>query len=84
MVSTDEKTGMQALERLHETKPVRPGLVERVEFEYIRHGTLSLIANFEVATGRRRRSTTSEPIHRIDPGHSRPAPPFSGRPESGS
>jgi transposase len=52
VVSTDEKTGMQALERLHETKPVRPGLVERVEFEYIRHGTLSLIANFEVATGR--------------------------------
>lgn len=52
MVSTDEKTGMQALERLHETRPVRPGLVERVEFEYIRHGTLCLIANFEVATGR--------------------------------
>ena len=52
VMSTDEKTGMQALERLHETKPVRPGLVERVEFEYIRHGTLSLIANFEVATGR--------------------------------
>lgn len=51
-MSTDEKTGMQALERLHETKPVRPGLVERVEFEYIRHGTLSLIANFEVATGK--------------------------------
>jgi hypothetical protein len=52
IVSTDEKTGMQALERLHETKPVRPGLVERVEFEYIRHGTLCLFANFEVATGR--------------------------------
>lgn len=52
MVSTDEKTGMQALERLHETKPVRPGLVERVEFEYVRHGTLSLIANFDVATGK--------------------------------
>jgi hypothetical protein len=52
VVSTDEKTGMQALERLHETKPVRPGLVERVEFEYIRHGTLCLIANFEVVTGR--------------------------------
>lgn len=51
MISTDEKTGMQALERLHETKPVRPGLVERVEFEYIRHGTLSLIANFDVVTG---------------------------------
>ena len=52
VVSTDEKTGMQALERLHETKPVRPGLVERVEFEYIRHGTLSLIANFNVVTGK--------------------------------
>jgi len=51
-MSTDEKTGMQALERLHETKPVRPGLVERVEFEYIRHGTLSLIANFDVVTGK--------------------------------
>lgn len=52
VISTDEKTGIQALERLHETKPVRPGLVERVEFEYIRHGTLCLMANFDVATGR--------------------------------
>lgn len=52
IISTDEKTGMQALERLHQTKPVRPGLVERVEFEYIRHGTLSLMANFDVATGK--------------------------------
>lgn len=43
---------MQAVERLHETKPVRPGLVERVEFEYIRHGTLCLTANFDVVTGR--------------------------------
>ena len=52
IISTDEKTGMQALERLHQTKPVRPGLVERVEFEYIRHGALSLIANFDVVTGK--------------------------------
>jgi len=52
VISTDEKTGMQALERLYETKPVRPGLVERVEFEYIRHGTLCLIANFDVVTGK--------------------------------
>mgnify|MGYP006287641181 FL=1 len=43
---------MQALERLHETKPVGPGLVERVEFEYIRHGTLCLMANFNMATGK--------------------------------
>jgi len=51
-VSTDEKTGMQARERAHETKPPRPGLIERIEFEYIRHGTRTLIANFEVATGK--------------------------------
>ncbi|MCP4868721.1 MAG: IS630 family transposase [Proteobacteria bacterium] len=52
VVSVDEKTGMQAVERLHPTKPTRPGFIERREFEYIRHGTLCLTANFEVATGR--------------------------------
>ena len=51
-VSTDEKTGIQALERKHPTKPMRPGKVELQEFEYIRHGTCCLIVNFEVATGR--------------------------------
>lgn len=51
VVSTDEKTGIQALERKDETKPVCPGFVERREFEYKRHGTLCLIANFFVATG---------------------------------
>jgi transposase len=51
IVSTDEKTGIQALEPKYPTKPTRPGLVERREFEYIRHGTLCLIANFQVATG---------------------------------
>lgn len=44
-------TGIQALERIAPTKPVRPGLVERREFEYKRHGTQSLIANFEIVTG---------------------------------
>jgi transposase len=52
VISTDEKTGMQALQRIHPTLPTRPGLIERVEFEYRRHGTLSLMANFEVATGK--------------------------------
>lgn len=51
LVSTDEKTGIQALERKHPTKLMKPGLIERPEFEYIRHGTQCLIANFEVATG---------------------------------
>jgi len=50
-VSTDEMTGIQALERKHPTRPMRPGQVERREFEYLRHGTQALIANFEVATG---------------------------------
>ncbi len=51
VISCDEKTGIQALERKSESKPCRPGLVERREFEYVRHGTQTLIANFEVATG---------------------------------
>jgi transposase len=50
-MSTDEMTGIQALERKHPTRPMRPGQVERREFEYLRHGTQALIANFEVATG---------------------------------
>ncbi|MDQ5850972.1 MAG: transposase [Chloroflexota bacterium] len=44
-------TGIQALERVAPTKPLRPGQVERREFEYERHGTLSLICNFDVVTG---------------------------------
>jgi hypothetical protein len=50
-VSTDEKTGIQALEQLHPPLLMRPGKIERREFEYERHGTQCLIANFEVATG---------------------------------
>nr|WP_269145568.1 transposase [Cohnella fermenti] len=49
--SIDEMTGIQALERAHPTLPMKPGLEERCEFEYIRHGTQCLIANLEVATG---------------------------------
>jgi hypothetical protein len=52
VVSTDEKTGIQALERRHPTLRTRPGKSERIEFEYVRHGTLCLIANFDVATGK--------------------------------
>jgi transposase len=51
LVSSDEMTGIQALERAAPTLPLRPGQVERREFEYIRHGTQCLIANFDVATG---------------------------------
>lgn len=51
VVCADEKTGIQALERIAQTKPPRPGMIEKIEGEYIRHGTLCLTANFEVATG---------------------------------
>ena len=44
-------TGIQALERIAPTVPAKPGRVERREFEYIRHGTRTLIASFNVATG---------------------------------
>jgi hypothetical protein len=52
LICCDEKTGMQALERLYPTKAAIPGFVERQEAHYVRHGTHNLIANFEVATGR--------------------------------
>ena len=51
-ISTDEKTGMQALERAAATLPMQPGRIERQEADYIRHGTQVLTANFEVATGK--------------------------------
>ena len=51
-MSTDELSGVQALERKHPTLPMRPGYVERQEFEYKRHGTQCFIINFEVATGK--------------------------------
>jgi len=51
IVSTDEMTGIQAIERAYPTAAMTLGAVERVEFEYIRHGTLSLIASWDVAAG---------------------------------
>jgi transposase len=44
-------TGVQVLERKYPGLPLRPGQVERREFEYIRHGTLAFIFNFDVARG---------------------------------
>jgi transposase len=51
-VSIDEMTGIQALERIAPGLPMMPGKVERREFEYRRHGTQTLIAAFDVATGK--------------------------------
>ena len=52
VISCDEMTGVQALERKHPGLPMAPGKVERREFEYIRHGTRSFILNLDVATGK--------------------------------
>ena len=49
--STDEMTGVQALERKYPGLPMVPGKVERREFEYLRHGTLAFMFNFDVVTG---------------------------------
>ena len=50
-VSVDEMTGIQALERIAAALPMKPGQTERREFEYKRHGTVTLIGNFHVVTG---------------------------------
>ena len=50
-LSTDEMCGIQALERKAADLPLRPGKVQRREFEYIRHGTQTLIANLDVVSG---------------------------------
>ena len=51
-MSTDEMTGIQALERVAPDLPLKAGKVQRREFEYKRHGTQTLIANFDVAQGK--------------------------------
>ncbi len=51
VVSTDELTGVQALERAHPGLPLAPRKVARREFEYVRHGTRTFILSRDVATG---------------------------------
>jgi transposase len=52
VISSDEKTGMQILERKYPTQLVQPGKPEKREFEYIRHGTRALLTSFVVPTGK--------------------------------
>ena len=51
VLSVDEKTGIQAKQRIHPDQTVRPGRVRRREFEYKRHGTAKLVAALDIATG---------------------------------
>lgn len=47
----DEKPNIQVLQRRCPTKPTQPGLIERMEFEYIRHGTVNFLASLLVHRG---------------------------------
>jgi transposase len=52
VLCVDEKSQIQALERSQPVQPVAPGRVERRTHDYVRHGTTTLFAALEVATGR--------------------------------
>ena len=52
VLSIDEKTGIQAIERKHADRAPQPGRLRRREFEYIRHGTQALTAALDVHSGR--------------------------------
>jgi transposase len=66
IVSTDEMTGVQALEPKHADLPMQAGRVLRREFEYIRHGTLSFIVNFHVADGKVRQISAAPTRNEAD------------------
>ena len=65
----DEKPNLQVLERAMPTQPMRPGQIERQEFEYLRHGTLNLLAGLIVYNGR----MWVECLDKNDGEHFRPA-----------
>jgi transposase len=52
VLCADEKTQIQALDRTQPVLPMRPGQVERRTFDYRRHGTTTLFAALDVATGK--------------------------------
>ena len=52
VICVDEKPNIQALERVRATKPPRPGMVRKTEFEYIRHGTANMLFYLFVHDGR--------------------------------
>jgi len=52
LLSVDEKSQIQALDRTAPLLPMRPGQIERRTHDYVRHGTTSLFAALDVATGR--------------------------------
>jgi transposase len=64
VLSVDEKSQIQALDRTAPILPLRPGLPEKATHDYLRHGTTSLFAALEVATGKV--TDACYPRHRSD------------------
>ncbi len=69
LICLDEKPNLQVLERARPTQPMRPGQIERQEFEYIRHGTVHLLAGLIAYNGR----MWAECLDKNDGEHFRPA-----------
>lgn len=69
LICLDEKPNLQVLERATPTQPMQPGQIERQAFEYIRHGTVNLLAALVVYNGR----MWTECLDKNDGEHFRPA-----------
>jgi hypothetical protein len=69
VLALDEKPNLQVLEPIAPRQPMRPGQIERQEFEYRRHGTVNLLAGLTLYTGR----MWAECLDRNDGAHFRPA-----------
>ena len=52
MLCVDEKSQIQALDRTAPVLPTQPHLIERRSHDYVRHGTTTLFAALEIATGK--------------------------------
>jgi len=69
LLALDEKPNIQVLERAAHKQGMRPGQIERQEFDYIRHGTINLLAGLTVYNGH----MWAECLERNDGEHFRPA-----------
>jgi hypothetical protein len=69
IICLDEKPNIQVLERAKPTQPMRPGQLEHQEFDYIRHGTVNLLAGLVAYNGR----MWAECLDKNDGEHFRPA-----------
>ena len=69
LLAADEKPNLQVLERMYPKQPMRSGQIERVEFDYARHGTIHLLAGLTLYTGH----MFAECLEKNDGEHFRPA-----------